>query len=74
VARCKELCKGLDMESSSAALLSILRPALWAARAQPSQLVQAMAGFDGSGAADGLNAVALSADTSQQTFLTTPHT
>jgi hypothetical protein len=39
-----------------------------------SQLVQAMAGFDAdSGAADGLNTVALSAETSQQTFLTTPH-
>jgi len=38
-----------------------------------SQLVQAMAGFDGSsGAADGLNAAPLSADTSQQTFLTMP--
>jgi hypothetical protein len=38
-----------------------------------SQLVQAMAGFDGSsGAADGLNAAPLSADTSQQTLLTTP--
>jgi hypothetical protein len=37
-----------------------------------SQLVQAMASFDGgSGAADGLNAAPLSADTSQQTFLTT---
>jgi hypothetical protein len=41
---------------------------------QPSsnaQLVQAMAGFGG-GAADGLNAAPLSADTSQQTFLTAP--
>jgi hypothetical protein len=37
-----------------------------------SQLVQAMAGFGGSGAADSLNAASLSADTSQQTFLTTP--
>jgi hypothetical protein len=38
-----------------------------------SQLVQAMAGFDASGgAADGLNAAPLSADTSQQTLLTTP--
>jgi hypothetical protein len=37
------------------------------------QLVQAMAGFGGgSGAADGLNVAPFSADTSQQTFLTTP--
>jgi hypothetical protein len=41
---------------------------------QASQLVQAMAGFGGSsGAADGLNAAPLGADTSQQTLLTTPH-
>ena len=40
---------------------------------QASQLVQAMAGFGGgSGAADSLNSVALGADTSQQTLLTTP--
>jgi hypothetical protein len=38
-----------------------------------SQLVQAMAGFsDGSGAAGGLNAAPPGADTSQQSFLTTP--
>jgi hypothetical protein len=38
-----------------------------------SQLVQAMAGFDGgSGAAGGLNAAPLGADTSQQSFLTAP--
>jgi hypothetical protein len=38
-----------------------------------SQLVQAMAGFsDGSGAAGGLNAAPLAADSSQQSFLTTP--
>jgi len=38
-----------------------------------SQLAQAMAGFGGgSGAADGSNAAPLSADTSQQTLLTTP--
>jgi hypothetical protein len=37
------------------------------------QLVQAMAGFDsGGGAADGLNVAQFGADTSQQTFLTTP--
>jgi hypothetical protein len=41
--------------------------------ASTSQLVQAMAGFDdGSGAAGGLNAAPLGADTSQQSFLTTP--
>ena len=39
-----------------------------------SQLVQAMAGFDsGGGAANGLNITQPAADTSQQTFLTTPH-
>jgi hypothetical protein len=38
-----------------------------------SQLVQAMAGFsDGGGAAGGLNASPLGADSSQQSFLTTP--
>jgi hypothetical protein len=38
-----------------------------------SQLVQAMAGFTGSGdAAESLNTAALGADTSQQTLLTTP--
>ena len=38
-----------------------------------SQLVQAMAGFGGgSGAAENLNAAPLGAETSQQTFLTTP--
>jgi hypothetical protein len=39
---------------------------------QVSQLVQAMAGFGGSGAAGSLNAAAPSAETSQQPFLTTP--
>jgi hypothetical protein len=40
-----------------------------------SQLAQAMAGFDGgSGAADGLNAGFVNADTSQQPLLATPHT
>jgi hypothetical protein len=38
-----------------------------------AQLVQAMAGFGGSGAADGFNVAALNADASQQTFLTQPH-
>jgi hypothetical protein len=38
-----------------------------------SQLVQAMAGFGGGGgAADGLNAGLVNADTSQQQLLTTP--
>jgi hypothetical protein len=37
------------------------------------QLVQAMAGFGGgSGAADGLSTGPFNADTSQQTFLTSP--
>jgi hypothetical protein len=40
---------------------------------QVGQLVQAMASFGGgSGAADGLSTVVLGADTSQQSFLTTP--
>jgi hypothetical protein len=40
---------------------------------QVGQLVQALAGFGaGNVAADGLNAVLLSADTSQQPWLTTP--
>jgi hypothetical protein len=40
---------------------------------QVGQLVQAMASFGaGSGAADGLNPVALGADTSQQPLLTAP--
>jgi hypothetical protein len=40
---------------------------------QVGQLVHAMAGFGGgSGAGDGLNASLVSADTSQQAFLTTP--
>ena len=43
----------------------------FAADPPTSQLVQAMAGFGG-GAADDLNAAALSADTSQQPLLTTP--
>jgi hypothetical protein len=38
-----------------------------------AQLVQAMVGFGSAGgAADGLNPVALGADASQQTLLTTP--
>jgi len=37
-----------------------------------SQLVQAMAGFDGSGAGESLNTAPLSADTSQQPLLTPP--
>jgi hypothetical protein len=37
------------------------------------QLVQAMAGFGGSGAADTLNAGVVNAGTLEQTFLTTPH-
>jgi hypothetical protein len=37
------------------------------------QLVQAMAGFGGDSAAAPLNTAPLGADTSQQTFLTTPH-
>jgi len=37
-----------------------------------ARLVQAMAGFGGGGAGESLNATALSADTSQQSLLTTP--
>jgi hypothetical protein len=39
---------------------------------QAAQLVQAMAGFGGSSAADTLSTVALGTDTSQQPSLTTP--
>jgi hypothetical protein len=40
---------------------------------QLAQLVQGMAGFGGgSGAAESLNSTGLGADTSQQSFLTTP--
>jgi hypothetical protein len=39
---------------------------------QAAQLVQAMAGFGGGGAADSLNTPPLGADTSQQPLLTTP--
>jgi hypothetical protein len=46
-------------------------PASMADSSQVTQLVQAMAGFGGGGADDGLNAVAFGTDTSQQTFLTT---
>jgi uncharacterized repeat protein (TIGR01451 family) len=38
-----------------------------------AQLVQAMAGFGGSGAANGFNVAALGADASQQALLTQPH-
>jgi hypothetical protein len=38
-----------------------------------AQLVQAMASFGGSGAGESLNAGPLSAKTSQQPLLTTPH-
>jgi hypothetical protein len=37
-----------------------------------AQLVQAMAGFGGGGAAEMSNAIPLAADTSQQTFLMAP--
>jgi hypothetical protein len=39
---------------------------------QVAQLVQAMAGFSGGGAADSLNSAPLGADASQQQLLTTP--
>jgi hypothetical protein len=39
---------------------------------QVAQLAQAMAGFGGGSAADGLNVAALGADTSQQPLLTAP--
>ena len=41
--------------------------------ASTSQLVQAMAGFGGGSGAAISNTAPLGADTSQQTFLTTPH-
>src|SRR5262249_47210502 len=49
-------------------------PATAGGAGSSAQLVQAMAAFGGgSGAADGLNTAPLSADASQQTFLTPPH-
>jgi Lipase (class 3) len=39
---------------------------------QAAQLLQAMAGFDVSGAADGQNTIPIGAETSQQAFLTAP--
>jgi hypothetical protein len=39
---------------------------------QVASLVQAMAGFGGSGAGESLNTVVLGAETSQQPLLTTP--
>ena len=45
--------------------------AMGSSNGSTSQLVQAMAGFGG-GAADTSNTVPLGADTSQQSFLTTP--
>jgi 3-phytase len=44
-----------------------------AAEVMVEVIVHAIASFDGIGAADGLTTGALSADKSQQTFLTTPH-
>ena len=46
--------------------------AMGSSDASASQLVQAMAGFGGSGADDGSNAGFVDADTSQQPLLTTP--
>jgi hypothetical protein len=48
-------------------------PASMASAGSASQLVQAMAGFGGGGAADGSSTPPLNADASQQTFLTQPH-
>ena len=47
-------------------------PASMGDSSEVGQLVQSMAGFGGGGAADGLNAVALGADASQQPFLAAP--
>jgi hypothetical protein len=46
--------------------------AMGASDAAAAQLVQAMAGFDGGGAAESLNAAAFGSDVSQQALLTTP--
>jgi hypothetical protein len=56
------------------AVRSTQAPSPAATNGSTSQLVQAMAGFGGggSGAADGLNTAPLAAETSQQSFLTTP--
>ena len=64
---------GLDWQTGSFAT-DPPSASMGASDASTSQLVQAMAGFGGgSGAADSLNAAAVGADTSQQTFLTAPH-
>jgi hypothetical protein len=44
-----------------------------AAEVMVEVIVHAIASFEGSGAADGLNTVAPSADTAQQSLLTPPH-
>jgi hypothetical protein len=64
---------GLDWQTGSIAAAPP-SASMGSSDASTSQLVQAMAGFGGgSGAADSLNAAAVGADTSQQTFLTAPH-
>jgi hypothetical protein len=62
---------GLDWQLGGFAASSPTGP-MGSSDGSTSQLVQAMAGFDGGGAADELNAGLANADTSQQTFLTTP--
>jgi hypothetical protein len=61
---------GLDWQLGGFAA-NAASPAMGSSGASTSQLVQAMAGFGGGGAGDGLNA-GLNADPSQQPFLTTP--
>jgi CARDB len=64
---------GFAADLSNAFLLGSSRSQLGSTDST-SQLLQAMAGFDGgSGAADGLNVAPLSVDTSQQSLLMTPH-
>ena len=67
---------GLDWQLGGFAANSPAGP-MGSSEDQPTsnaQLVQAMAGFNGSGGAADASATApLGADTSQQTFLTTPH-
>jgi hypothetical protein len=63
---------GLDWQLGGFAAVSA-PPSMGSPGTSTSQLVQAMAGFDGGGGAtDSLNTAPLGADMSHQTFLTTP--
>jgi hypothetical protein len=64
---------GLDWQLGGFAAISPA-PAMASSDTSTSQLVQAMAGFDGgSGASESLNTTAVDSDVSQQVLLTPPH-